>query len=180
LILNFLFIFRIDVQQNDLKAQIATDRVPSLLLIPNYSIGKNKKSSSIETVIFDPIKNSFDAKEILNFILENSQNFKTIESFIIQNYLTTSNETMKQKSKLRYNLINSISSKIDNCNRNMNRINNNVNSLDKVFTSDNHSQTNDDDYFKDIKKSLLKQLDKYKNEIKYLKNFLNLIEKKQN
>ena len=190
------------MQSNDLPWNLYVQHIPALLFIPAYSKSNKLPSQPpIESIFYD-YENELDSKNLLKFILANSQNPNTIKDFLVSNFLNKSSQnenSLSKNSKLRYDLINLLTNKLKKLETKITKVQNkiiylyenlNKTNIDhlKAISDDNDNnnfesgylfeKNYDQVYFKKLHNLLNIQLNRYLNQIGLLNQFKSLFNKK--
>lgn len=110
MVINNMNISRIDVDSNDLPWYLNVQQIPTLMLIPAGRLRGQR-----DTVMYE-YENDLDVKNLVKFVLYNSKNPDTLSQFLRDNILnrkhSINEQDLSKNSKLRYDLINLVSSKL--------------------------------------------------------------------
>jgi thiol-disulfide isomerase/thioredoxin len=167
-----LKLLKVNIQDNDLPLNLYMQHIPTLLLIPANLTLK-------ESIIFNYPDTNLDKNNLLDFILMNSHNTKTLKDFMTSNFLNAKKITSQSKqSKLRYDFINLVEKKIKNLERKAENIEDNrISFVSGIFNS-NFDINFDKSYIDFTNSSFDFKFNKLKEEIYILKEFQNLFNKK--
>ena len=161
-------IVKINVDKNDLAWHFQVQQVPTLLFLPS-----GKFLSKRDPILYNP-NAKFELENLLEFILYNAKNPLTLSKFLVENLANRkvkeyeTSVDLTKASKLRMDLIQAITNKLDRSEMEANRVSRKIESKTKLDI--NSSKLSD--FSRQIDVYLNNTLDRHLTEMNVLRTFL--------
>lgn len=175
----FNFSKRIDVSNNDFPWYLHVDRVPSLLFIP--SLARSSLINLRDTINYDFTDvDQIDAKHLTKFILYNAKNPNTLLTFLKENFLNRKkyqqedDHDLSKSSKLRYDLINLVSTKQKVLETEINKLDHMIRNHTSSYVEFSAGDEIEREYLQNLDYYLRFKLDSFNLELDVLRNFTTL------